>query len=81
MILPGDSAAGLHRNSQAFSEGNLRFDSCGVCQFDFPADSHRRSQADLRRDLQEDSQEDSRGDFDGALRVEGKPAGSRIVRG
>jgi hypothetical protein len=66
MGFPGDSAAGLHHEVRAFSEGDLRADSCGDCQSDFPADSYRDSRAGLRRDLQEDFH----GDFDSVLRAE-----------
>ncbi len=64
---PGGSAVGLHHDSRAFSEGDLRADPCGDCQSDSPADLHRDLQADLRRDSQEDSRGDLRGDFDGVL--------------
>jgi hypothetical protein len=70
MGFPGDSAAGLHREVRAFSEGDLRADHCGDCQSDFPADSHRDSESDLRRDLQEELQGNFRGDFDSVLRAE-----------
>jgi hypothetical protein len=71
MDVPGVSAAGLHRDLWALLEGDSQTDSGRDCQFDFPADSHRRSQADLRRDLQGDLQEDFHGDFVGVSRDEG----------
>ena len=70
MGFPGDSAAGLHRDDRAFSDGDLRSYSCGDRQFDFPVDSHRRSLVDSPLDLRGDLQEDFHGDFDGVLRVE-----------
>ena len=70
MGFTGDSAAGLHREVRAFSEGDSQTDSCGDCQSDFPADSHRDSQADLRRGLRGDLQGDFHGDFDGVSRAE-----------
>jgi len=69
MGFPGDSAAGLHRDVRAFSEGDLRPDPCGDCQTDLRSDSHRDSQADLRRDLRRDLQGDFHGDFCGLLWV------------
>ena len=69
MGLPGDSAADLHCDSRAFSDGDLRSGPGYDCRTDFPADSHRDLQADLWRDSQEDSREDLHGDFDGVLRA------------
>jgi hypothetical protein len=53
------SAADLHCGTRAFSEGDLRTDSCGDWESEFPADSYRDSDADLRRD----SRRDLQGDF------------------
>jgi len=79
MGFPGDSAADLHRDMRAFSEGDLRTDSCGGWESDFPADAYRDSDADLRRDLQRGLQGDLRGDFDRELRVTGQLLASRFV--
>jgi hypothetical protein len=69
----GDSAGGLHCDSRALLEGDLRLDPRGDCRSDFPADSHRgskdESQRELQRDLREDLQMGLLGDFDGVLRV------------
>jgi hypothetical protein len=63
MGFPGDSAADLHCDSRAFSEGDLRSDPGYDCRTDSPADSHRDSRADSRCDLPGDLPEDLRGDL------------------
>ena len=70
MGLPGDPAADLQRDMRAFSEGDLRTDSCGDCRSDLRTDSYRDSDADLRRDSQRDLQGDFRCGFDRDLRAE-----------
>ena len=69
MDFPGDLAGGLHCDSRALLEGDLRLDPRGNCRYDFPADSHRGSKDESQRELQRDLQMDLVGDLDGVLRV------------
>jgi len=68
------TAGDLHRDSQAFLEGDLKKGPRGDCQTDCLGDAQRDLRKDLRRDfagdLPEDLPRDFHGDFDGVLRVE-----------
>ena len=74
MDIFGGTAGELHRDSQAFLEGDLKKGPRGDCQTDRQSDLQRDSRTDLRRRFEghspEDLPRDFHGDFDGVLRAE-----------